>query len=107
MVTERSYKHALKVIKAYEEQQKNLKFEKLKELGITLDTCILDLTEHISVRLFSALYDKHFYSWWERNQKLSDFITVTEKEISKWYNVGKGTVEEFKNLMAIAGHTVL
>ncbi len=38
MITEIKYKNALAVIKAYEEQIKNQKLEKIKELGITLDT---------------------------------------------------------------------
>lgn len=107
MITEIKYRNALKVIKAYEEQTKNQKFEKIKELGITLDTEIENLSSHISTKLYSVLYDRSFYRWNERPQKLSDFTNLTKAELSKWRNIGKKSVDEFVNLMAIAGHTVL
>jgi len=107
MVTERSYKHALKVIKAYEEQQKNLKFEKFKELNITLDTPLIELAEHISTNLFHALHEPKFYIWHSKHQTLSYFTDINKETLFKYNNVGKKTVEEFITLMAIAGHTVL
>lgn len=107
MITERKYKNALLVIKAYEEQIKNQKLEKIKELGITLDTEIETLSSHISSKLYSVLYDRRYYYWNNRPQKLSDVTNLTKAELSKWRNIGKKTVDEFVNLMAVAGHTVL
>lgn len=107
MVTERSYKNALKVIKAYEEQQKNLKFEKFKELNLTLDTNLIDLAEYISTNLFHALHEPNYCVWYNEHQKLSYFTDITKENFLRYHNVGKKTVEEFVNLMAIAGHTVL
>lgn len=107
MITERKYKNALLVIKAYEEQTKNQKFEKIKELSITLDTEIETLSSHISSKLYSMLYDRKYYYYNNRPQKLSDLTNFTKAELSKWHNIGKKTVDEFVNLMAIAKHTVL
>lgn len=107
MITKRKYNNALLVIKAYEEQIRNQKLEKIKELSITLDTEIESLSSDISTKLYNVLYDRSFYRWNNRLQKLSDFTNLTKAELSRWNRIGKKTIDEFVNLMAIAGHTVL
>lgn len=115
MVTEESYKHALEIVKAYREQQKNnrleieeqernLQIEKWKELNVTLDTCMSDIYGHIHHNLFYALRGRgnNFF-----DSKLSNYTRVTKEQLYKFDRIGKKTVDEFVNLMAAAGHKVL
>ena len=115
MVTEESYKHALEIVKAYREQQKNnrleieeqernLQIEKWKELNVTLDTSMSDIYGHINHNLFYALRQirPQFFEL-----SLSFFRGVTKEQLYKFDRIGKKTVDEFVNLMAAAGHKVL
>ena len=106
MITEKKYKKALSVIKEYEEQQAQLKKEKIFAQEITLDSIARDLWREciISHRLFIRIFCSTSYTG---NKPLSEFTSLTKAEISKYHNVGKTTIEEFINLMASAGHTVL
>jgi CheY-specific phosphatase CheX len=110
MITEESYKNALEIIKAYRKQQNNIRLEieeqerklqvqRFKELNITGDTDVVDIVGHISSTLFHILRDN--------SRRLSQLRGMTKKKLSQYDRVGKKTVNEFVNLMAAAGYTIL
>lgn len=112
MVTERQYKNALAVIEKYKEQQKVLKQENIKANNISLSTELWDLhdKELISPKLISKLYEHHKRTVYVQDVykpcTLEYFTDINQYVFSKWYGVGKKTVEEFVSLMALAGHVV-
>lgn len=106
MITEKKYQKALCIIKEYEAQQALLKKEKILQRDITLESIARDLwTDNvISFRLFNRVFcSTHFRGV----RPLSEFTTLTKAELSKYHGIGKTTIEEFVNIMAAAGHTVL
>lgn len=101
MITEKRYKNALKIVEEYRKQErvKNRNFE-----GITLETPLRDIRDRISVRLADVIFGSYYPFM---NERLVDLTKITKKEISRYYQVGNSTVEEFIALMDAAGHTVL
>jgi hypothetical protein len=106
MITEKKYKKALSVIKEYEKQQTQLKKEKIFQQEITLESVARELwlDNIISYRLFNRVFCSGYFTG---NRPLSEFTSLTKVEVSKYSGIGKTTVEEFINIMAAAGHTVL
>jgi DNA-directed RNA polymerase alpha subunit len=106
MITEKKYKNALSVIKQYEEQQAQLKKEKIFQQEITLKSVARDLwlNNIISYRLFNRVFCCEYF---RGARPLSEFTTLTKAEVSKYSGIGKATVDEFINIMAAAGHIVL
>jgi hypothetical protein len=111
MVSERSYKHALKIIEQYKQEQIELQKDRLSTAEITLSTTLKELYSKklVSSKLAAVLYDyfKNNYVV-ERGESptLEIFTDINEYSFSKWYQVGKKTVDEFVALMAAAGYTV-
>jgi hypothetical protein len=111
MVSERSYKHALKVIEQYKKEQIELQKDRLSTAEITLSTTLKELHSKklVSNKLAAALYNYFKYNYViERGEspKLEIFTDINEYSFGKWNQVGKKTVDEFIALMAAAGHAV-
>lgn len=112
MITERKYKNALAVIEQYKEQQENLKREKIKDHNISLSTELWDLYDNklISTKLLSALHSYHKSNVFVHEAHLpctlQYFTGINQYGFSRWYGVGKKTVDEFVDLMHGAGHVV-
>lgn len=111
MITERKYKNALAVVEQYRLQQSELQKNKLRNADITLSTTLDELydKELITSRLAGILrsFHKCYVLVGDNKPPTLEFFTgINITGIQCWRGIGKKTLNEFKDLMAAAGHRV-
>lgn len=111
MITERKYKNALAVVEQYRLQQSELQKNKLSNADITLSTTLDEVYDKklITSKLAGVLRTYHRYYVLVGHNKpptLEFFTGINVTGIQCWSGVGKKTLREFIDLMAVVGHRV-
>jgi hypothetical protein len=99
LITKQDYQDAIKIVRSYEKQQKELKKRAVRAAQkVTPESHIQDC--RISGRLRSLLVIGNLY---DDNASLAYISKIDEQAFRGYRNIGEGTIDELKGLLASAG----